>query len=93
MLRWYVRKKKAVTIRHVSEHRVIAFLEIISPGNKAGRTAIAAFVNKAQDLLAEGIHLTLVDLFPPTPRDLDGIHPLVWGEDDSDTFISTRPNR
>jgi hypothetical protein len=83
---WYAGKKKAVTIRHVSEHQVVSVLEIVSPGNKASRSGITAFTLKAQDLLAAGIHLALVDLFPPTPRDPEGIHPIVWGEDDSDTF-------
>ena len=36
---WYATKKKAVTIRHVSEHHVVAVLEILSPGNKATASA------------------------------------------------------
>jgi len=84
--KWYASKKKAVTIRHVSEHRVVAVLEIVSPGNKASRSALSAFVRKAQDLLTAGVHLALVDLFPPTTRDPEGIHPIIWGEDDDDTF-------
>jgi hypothetical protein len=32
--KWYASKKKSVTIRHVSEHRVVAVLEIVSPGNR-----------------------------------------------------------
>jgi hypothetical protein len=63
--KWYASKKKAVTIRHVSEHRVVAVLEIVSPGNKSSRSALTAFVRKGQDLLAAGVHLSLVDLFPP----------------------------
>ena len=84
--KWYASKKKAVTIRHVSEHRVVAVLEILSPGNKSSRSALTTFVRKTQDLLAAGVHLGLVDLFPPTKRDPQGIHPIVWGEDDDDTF-------
>jgi hypothetical protein len=30
---------------------------------------------------AAGIHLLIVDLFPPSSRDPQGIHPAVWGED------------
>lgn len=84
--KWYASKKKSVTIRHVSQHRVVAVLEIVSPGSKASRTAMTAFVRKGQDLLAAGVHLSLVDLFPPTPRDPQGIHWEVWGDDDGDTF-------
>jgi hypothetical protein len=84
--KWYATRKKAVTVRHVSEHRVVAVLEILSPGNKSGRGALAAFERKAQDLLNAGIHLMLVDLFPPTRRDPEGIHPIVWDAEDDDTF-------
>jgi hypothetical protein len=83
---WYAAKKKAVTVRHVSEHRVVAVLEILSPGNKSGRAALAAVERKAQELLDAGVHLTLVDLFPPTPRDPQGIHPVVWDADEDDIF-------
>src|SRR5437667_5998030 len=73
--RWYAAKKKAVTIRHVSEHELVAVLEILSPGNKASRAALDDFVHKAHDLLKAGVHFALVDLFPPTRRDPEGIHP------------------
>jgi hypothetical protein len=83
---WFAARKKSVVVRHVSEHRVVAVFEIVSPGNKESRSALAAFVRKAQDLLARGVHLALVDLFPPTRRDPAGIHAAVWGEDDVATF-------
>jgi hypothetical protein len=84
--KWYATKKKSVTIRHVSEDRVVAVLEIVSPGNKDGRSSLKMFVQKAHDLLDAGVHLSLVDLFPPTPRDPEGIHPAVWGDDAGDMF-------
>jgi hypothetical protein len=30
-------------------------------------------------LLAAGIHLTIVDVHPPTRRDPKGVHPVIWG--------------
>ena len=78
--KWYAAKKMSVTIRHVSEDRVVAVIEIISPGNKDSRNGLMKFVLKTNELLEAGIHLSLVDLFPPTPRDPEGIHPMVWGE-------------
>lgn len=84
--KWYVVKQKAVTIRHVSEHNVVAVLEILSPGNKASRTALDDFARKAHELLRAGIHFALVDLFPPTRRDSKGIHPILWGDDDDDIY-------
>ncbi len=77
----YAAKAKAVTIRHVSNHQVVAMVEIVSPGNKNNQNGLNAFVRKAHEALAAGIHLLLVDLFPPSSRDPQGIHRAVWGED------------
>lgn len=77
----YAAKAKAVAIRHVSNHQVVAMVEIVSPGNKNNQNGLNAFVAKAREALAAGIHLLLVDLFPPSPRDPQGIHGAVWGED------------
>jgi hypothetical protein len=77
----YAAKAKAVTVRHVSSHQVVAMVEIISPGNKSSHNGLAAFVRKAREALAAGIHLLLVDLFPPSVCDPQGIHPAVWGDD------------
>ncbi|MCC6418223.1 MAG: DUF4058 family protein [Gemmataceae bacterium] len=77
----YAAKAKAVTIRHVSNHQVVALVEIVSPGNKNNQNGLNAFVRKAREALAAGIHLLLVDLFPPGARDPQGIHGAVWGED------------
>jgi hypothetical protein len=76
----YARKAKAVVIRHRSGHQVIAMLEIVSPGNKNSQTELSAFVYKADRALLGGIHLLIVDLFGPTPRDPSGIHRAIWGE-------------
>jgi hypothetical protein len=84
--KWYVLKKKTITIRHVSGHHLVAVLEIVSPGNKSSRDALAAFAQKAHELLAAGVHFSVVDLFPPTRRDPEGIHPILWGDEDDDTF-------
>jgi Protein of unknown function (DUF4058) len=77
----YAAQAKAVTIRHVSNHQVVAMVEILSPGNKNNQNGLNAFVRKAHEALAAGIHLLLVDLFPPGPRDPQGIHRAVWGDD------------
>jgi hypothetical protein len=84
--RWYARKGKVISVRHASTHEVVAVLELVSSGNKSSRTGIDAFVRKARQLLTAGIHLTVVDVFPPGPRDPQGLHPLIWGEDSNDEF-------
>ncbi|MCI0702906.1 MAG: DUF4058 family protein [Planctomycetia bacterium] len=77
---FYRRKKSAIAIRHVSGDRVVAMIEIVSPGNKASKNAVRAVVNKACELLEARIHLLIVDPFPPGPRDPGGVHGLIWDE-------------
>lgn len=83
---WYASKGKAITVRHASTHEVVAVVEIVSIGNKNNKRGLQAFLRKAEELLAAGIHLTVIDVFPPGPRDPEGIHPLIWGEDSTSTF-------
>lgn len=82
----YAAKAKAVTVRHVSNHQVVAMVEIVSPGNKNNQNGLNAFVRKAREALATGVHLLLVDLFPPSARDPRGIHGAVWGDDCGDDY-------
>ncbi len=83
----YARKRSRIAIHHASDDRVVAIIEIVSPGNKSSRLALKAFVNKAVELLDGGIHLLVIDLFPPGPRDPRGIHNAIWSQIDShDTF-------
>ena len=54
--------------------------EVVSPGNKSNRHGLRAFVGKAVESLKGGIHLLIIDLFPPGPRDPQGIHKAIWDE-------------
>jgi hypothetical protein len=83
----YAAKAKAVVIRHVSNHQVVAMVEVISPGNKSSQNGLDALVRKAREALSGGIHLLLVDLFPPSPRDPQGIHRAVWGDDCGPDYV------
>jgi Protein of unknown function (DUF4058) len=85
----YASKADVVVIRHRSGHKVIAMIEIVSPGNKSSETAMKACVQKAIQALSSGIHLLIVDLFPPTTRDPWGIHRVIWGEDREGDFALT----
>jgi hypothetical protein len=77
---FYRRKQTPVVVRHVSGDRVVAMIEVVSPGNKAARHAIRSFVEKAAELPDRRIHLLAIDLLPPGPRDPHGIHAAVWEE-------------
>ncbi len=76
----YVSRQRKLVIHHVSGDRIVAMLEIVSPGNKASNHAFRSFIEKAIGVLAHGYNLLLVDLCPPTPRDSHGIHAVISGE-------------
>jgi hypothetical protein len=89
----YAQKRNRIAIRHVSGDQVVAILEIVSPGNKASKNMLRAFVQKALEFLDAGVHLLILDLFPPGPRDPQGIHQCIWSEilDDGFQLPSDKP--
>jgi hypothetical protein len=76
----YTRRRRTLAIRHVSGDRVVAYIEILSPGNKSSRAALDRFLDKAVAVLNHGCHLLLVDLFPPGTFDPLGMHQAIWSQ-------------
>lgn len=75
----YARKTNRIAIHH-DLGTVVAVVEIVSPGNKGSRAALRSFVRKAARMIRHGIHLLIIDPFPPSKRDPRGIHPAIWSE-------------
>lgn len=75
----YAGKANRITVRH-RHGDVVAVIEIVSPGNKASRNELRAFVEKSADLIHQNVHLLVIDLFPPGPRDPQGIAKAIWDE-------------
>lgn len=74
-----------IAIRHrLSE--VVCVIGVVSPGNKSRRAALRSFVEKAIEFLRQGVHLLIVDILPPTPRDPQGMHKAVWDEIEEEPF-------
>jgi hypothetical protein len=67
-------RRRTLAIRHVSGHRLVALLEIVSPANKDRLRHVEELAGKAVDALDAGVHLLLVDLFPPGTHDPSGMH-------------------
>jgi hypothetical protein len=86
---YYIAKRRTLTIRNASHDRIVALIQLVSPGNKSNQHDFASFVDKAVECLSRGYHLLLVDLFPPTSRDPNGIHGAIWNEIGSQPY--TRP--
>jgi hypothetical protein len=53
-------------------------IEIVPPGNKSSQYALRSFVEKTYELIQQGVHLLVVDLLGPSPRDPQGIHKAIW---------------
>ena len=81
------RQKSSIAVHHVSDDRIVAMIEIVSPGNKGSKTSFQAFIDKACELLEHRIHLLLLDPFPPGKRDPNGIHGAIWSLVDEELFL------
>lgn len=86
-------RRRTLAIRHVSGHRLVALLEIVSPANKDRREHVEALAQKAAEAPDTGIHLLLVDLFPPGPHDPAGMHGVIRSflEEDTDEGYDLPP--
>ena len=73
----YARRTSRIAIRR-GLGKTVAVIELVSPRNKQSRNEIDGFTAKCRDFLRMGIHLLVVDSFPPTTRDPLGLHPLIW---------------
>ena len=73
-------RRRPLVIRHASTSEAVAVLEVVSPSSKRGPLNTAVFVERATAVIDHGIHLVVLDLFPPGRSDPDGLHALIWGE-------------
>lgn len=76
----YHLKQKTLVIRHASDHRIVALLEIVSPSNKDREQHVDSFVEKARSSVKQGLHFVLLDLLPPGVFDPQGMHGRIWAE-------------
>jgi hypothetical protein len=73
------RKADRITVRQ-GHGDVVAVIEVLSPGYKASQAEFRAFVEKSATFIQRGVHLLLIDLFPPGPHDPQEIHKAIWDE-------------
>ena len=66
-------RRRSLAIRHVSGHRLVALLEIVSPSDKDRARTVEDFAAKAVAALESGVHVVVVDLFPPGRHDPYGM--------------------
>lgn len=71
-------KQRRVAIRHATDDRIVALLEIVSPGNKDGKGPVSAFVEKAIGALQQSYHLLIADILPNPPAAAPSLHDRIW---------------
>ncbi len=74
----YAEKADHIAIHHVSGDRTVAFIEIVSAGNKHSTHATTSFLEKLAAALEHGCHLLVIDLHPPGNSNPQGIHAEFW---------------
>jgi hypothetical protein len=67
-------RRRTLAIRHVSGHRLVAMIEIVSPANKDRQGSLDDFADKVLSALSVGVHVLVVDLSPPGRWDPRGMH-------------------
>jgi hypothetical protein len=75
----YSGRANRITVRH-RHGKVVAVVEIVSPGNKHSWAEFRTFVEKSADLIQQGVHMLVIDLFPPTARDPSGMAKAIWDQ-------------
>src|SRR5437763_16036890 len=70
--------RRRVAVRHTSGDRIVAIVEVISPSNTDQESHVLSFVQKVLAALRGGVHVTLLDLLPPTPAAPTGPAGAVW---------------
>ncbi len=84
----YAGRRRALVIRKRDGDRIVALVEILSPGNKSSRLALESFVDKVEAALGRGLNFLLIDLQAPTSRDPQGVHGAVWFRFDEEPYLA-----
>jgi hypothetical protein len=71
----YSRKARRIVIKDSYQaDRVVAVIELVSPGNKTSRARAEQFLRKSLSILDRAIHLVVIDLHPSTQIVPQGFH-------------------
>ena len=85
-------RRRTLAIRHVSGHRLVAVIEIVSPANKDRDEHVSELAGKIDGFLSAGVHVLLLDPFSPGPHDPRGIDVMIrefYGSPESSPVITS----
>ena len=69
-----LQRRRRLVVRHRSGDRVVALVEMASPGNRDSSGKVGTFADKVVEALRAGVHVLLIDPFPPTGPAPAGLH-------------------
>ena len=75
---FYLQKRRTLVIYHSTGDRIVALIEIVSPGNKHSAGTVHSLFEKVTEALSQRFHVLLIDLFPPGASDPGGLNHLIW---------------
>jgi hypothetical protein len=70
----------------------VALLEIVSPANIDRTSSAAEFAAKIDSAIESGVHVLVVDIFPPGKHNPEGMHGAIWARYASEVH-QTPPDR
>ena len=73
----YAARASRLAIKRNLDHRLVALLEVASPGNRDRAEAVDRFADKLAAAIGDGVHAVLIDLHPPTRFAPAGLHAAV----------------
>jgi hypothetical protein len=74
---YWARTRHILILHTLRQDRVVAVVELVSPGNKDANVRANQYVDKSVAYLARGIHVLCVDVHPPTGIVPAGFHALI----------------
>jgi hypothetical protein len=81
-------RNRVINVRHVTDHQIVAVIEIVSPANKDRKSNVGDLAGKIARLLRANVQALLIDLLPPGRHDPLGLHGAVGAEFDREDYHS-----
>ncbi|MFH5806573.1 hypothetical protein [Alienimonas sp. DA493] len=76
--------RKYLAVRRADGGRLVGLVEVVSRANKDRPASVAQFVGKVVSAVEAGVHVLVIDLYPPTPSAPDGLPAEIgaeWGDE------------
>ncbi len=84
--------RRTLSIRHESQHRLVAMIEIVTRADKDRLQSVTDFCDKIVSALDHGVHVMMLDMHPAGLHDPEGMHAEIWKRLDPETEVEPLPD-